>query len=59
MAKIKTKQTDASVLDFINSVDDAQKREDSLKLLAIFEELIGGKPKMWGPAIVGFGTYHY
>ena len=59
MAEIKTKQTDASVLDFINSVDDAQKREDSLKLLAIFEELIGGKPKMWGPAIVGFGTYHY
>jgi hypothetical protein len=59
MAEIKTKVNDASVKDFINSVADDVKQEDSLKLLEIFEEITGEKPKMWGTSIIGFGQYHY
>lgn len=59
MAEIKTKVNDASVIDFINSVEDEQKRKDSLQLLSIFEELTGETAKMWGTSIIGFGKYHY
>ncbi|HLW32984.1 MAG TPA: DUF1801 domain-containing protein [Aequorivita sp.] len=60
MAKNKTKETTANVEDFINSyVDTDQKREDSFQLLKIMEDLTAYKPKMWGPTIIGFGSYHY
>lgn len=59
MAELKTQKNDASVIDFINSVEDEVKREDSLALLKIYEEITGEKAVMWGPAIIGFGTYHY
>ncbi|MEQ1763067.1 MAG: DUF1801 domain-containing protein [Pyrinomonadaceae bacterium] len=54
--ELKTKATDASVDDFLNSVSDEQQREESTRLLKIFERVTGEAPKMWGPAIVGFGT---
>lgn len=54
----KTVETKNSVKDFINSVD-ASKRADSLKLIEIFKEQTGFDAKMWGPSIVGFGSYHY
>jgi hypothetical protein len=59
MGTIKTLVNDASVEDFINSVPDAVKREDSFKLLEIFSKITGEKPKMWGTSIIGFGQYHY
>jgi hypothetical protein len=59
MGTIKTLVNDASVEDFINSVPDAVKREDSFKLLEIFSRITGEKPKMWGTSIIGFGQYHY
>lgn len=59
MAEIKTKVTKASVLDFINKVPDQKKRKDTLALLALFKDVTGEKPQMWGPSIIGFGTYHY
>ncbi|MDM5334615.1 DUF1801 domain-containing protein [Ureibacillus composti] len=55
----KTKQTDNSVIEFIESVDSPKKREDAYKLLQIFEETSGYDAKMWGPSIIGFGSYHY
>lgn len=55
----KTKETDASVIEFIESVDSPKKREDAYKLLQIFEETSGFEAKMWGPSIIGFGSYHY
>lgn len=55
----KTKETDASVVEFIESVDSPKKREDAYKLLQIFEETSGFEAKMWGPSIIGFGSYHY
>ncbi|SOC36382.1 DUF1801 domain-containing protein [Ureibacillus acetophenoni] len=61
MAKyeIKTKFTDNSVVEFIESVESEKKREDAYKLLKIYEETTGYVAKMWGPSIIGFGTYHY
>ncbi|QQL51290.1 DUF1801 domain-containing protein [Mucilaginibacter ginkgonis] len=59
MAKNKTTETAASVGDFIAAVADDLKRVDSQKLVSIFENVTGQPAKMWGAAIVGFGSYHY
>jgi hypothetical protein len=59
MAEPKTKVTTASVTAFLNSVPDETKRKDSFVLLEMFEKITHEKAKMWGPAIVGFGLYHY
>jgi len=59
MAKNKTTETEGSVADFINAVADEKKRADSFKIIDIFESETGFEPKMWGPSIVGFGSYHY
>lgn len=59
MYELKTKQTDNSVIEFIEQVDSQKKREDAYKLLDIFTETTGFEAKMWGPSIIGFGSYHY
>jgi len=60
MAEIKTKQTNADVHEFISSfADTEQKRKDSFALLKLMQEFTGYEPKMWGPSIIGFGSYHY
>lgn len=60
MAGIKTKVHDADVHDFINQfADTEQKRADSFLLLKIMQEETGFEPRMWGPSMIGFGTYHY
>ena len=59
MAELKTKQTDASVKDFLNQVSDKQRRDDCFAIAKMMEEATGAKPKMWGTSIVGFGSYHY
>jgi len=59
MAELKTKPTAASVKEFLNQIPDKERREDCFAVAKIMEEVTGDKPKMWGPSIVGFGTYHY
>ncbi|MBM7621573.1 hypothetical protein JOC95_003462 [Bacillus tianshenii] len=59
MYELKTKETDNSVVEFIEAVDNPKKREDAYKLLDIFTETTGHQAKMWGPSIIGFGSYHY
>jgi Domain of unknown function (DU1801) len=59
MAELKTKLNDSSVEGFLNTVKDEQKRSDSFELLKIMQEISGEPPKMWGTAIIGFGSYHY
>ena len=59
MSELKTQKNNASVQAFIASVEDPQKRQDSQDLLALFSEVTGEKPVMWGDSIVGFGQYHY
>jgi hypothetical protein len=58
--KNKTIETQVNVIDFINSyVENDQKKNDSLQLIDLLSEWSGFQPKMWGPTIIGFGSYHY
>jgi len=59
MAELKTKKNTQSVEDFLNSISDERKRQDSFKILDLMEKATGVKPEMWGDSIVGFGSYHY
>ena len=60
MAKNKTAETTVNVEDFIHSfVDNDQKKADSFQLIKLMQEWSGFEPKMWGPTIIGFGSYHY
>jgi len=59
VAELKTKQTTASVKDFLESVTPEDKRKQGFELLELFEKVTGQKGKMWGSSIVGFGVYHY
>ena len=59
MAEPKTKPTKASVKEFLNQITDKERRDDCFTVAKIMEEITGDKPKMWGPSIVGFGTWHY
>ncbi|MEX2484660.1 MAG: DUF1801 domain-containing protein [Brumimicrobium sp.] len=60
MAKNKTTFTGVKIDDFLDSyVDNEQKKADSLQLIKLMSEWSGFEPKMWGPSIIGFGSYHY
>lgn len=59
LAQIKTRQTDSSVDDFINSLKSEQQRIDSMILLKIMKKASGEKPKMWGSSMIGFGKKIY
>ncbi len=59
MAKNKTTETTESVTGFLNKVADETKRKDAFRIVEIMQAQTGFEPKMWGPSIVGFGTYHY
>ena len=59
MAKLKTKQTRASVEAFLQKVADPKQREDCFTILEMMKEVTGLEPKMWGTSMVGFGSYHY
>ena len=59
MAELKTKLNDASVEDFLNNVENEQKRKDSFEIIKMMQQATKKEPKMWGPAIIGFGSYHY
>ena len=60
MAKNKTAETESSVIAFINTfVEDEAKRNDAFELVKIMQNVTGFEPKMWGPSIIGFGSYHY
>lgn len=55
-AELKTKQTDASVEDFLNSIENAERRTDGFRVLEMFKRRTGEEPRMWGPSIIGFGS---
>jgi hypothetical protein len=59
MAEIKTKLTTASVDDYLNSIKDDQVRADCRAIADIMQKATKAKPQMWGPSIVGFGSYLY
>lgn len=59
MAKNKTNFTEESVIDFVESVEQAQKKSDSYQLIKLMSEISGEPAQMFGPSIIGFGEYHY
>lgn len=59
MAEMKTRPSDDSVQAFLDSVENEQRREDSRQVLKLMQDVTGAEPRMWGPSIVGFGSYHY
>jgi hypothetical protein len=59
MAEAKTKPTGASVADYIASRANDEQRADCKALMAMFARVTGEKPRMWGPSIVGYGSYRY
>jgi hypothetical protein len=58
MAELKTKQTEASVEDFLSEIADETVRRDSKKISEMMEKATGARAKMWGVSIVGFGSRH-
>lgn len=58
-AEMKTKKTEASVEDFLNSIADEQRRADCFAVVEMMKKATKAEPKMWGASIVGFGHYHY
>lgn len=59
MAENKTKPTAQSVNEFIAAVEPERRREDAKVLDALFREVTGYEPVMWGPTMIGYGRYHY
>jgi hypothetical protein len=59
MAELKTKQTEARVSAFLDAVENEQRRADCRTVLNLMRAVTGEEPKMWGPSMVGFGSYHY
>ncbi|MGH1367792.1 MAG: DUF1801 domain-containing protein [Maritimibacter sp.] len=56
---MKTQPTPLSVVEHIAQVMPDRRREDAQKLDAIFRDVSGFEPRMWGPTIIGYGAYHY
>ena len=59
MAELKTRPTGVAVDAFLDAVPDPQRREDAKAVRALMERVSGEPAAMWGPSIVGFGSYHY
>lgn len=59
MAEAKTKQTEASVTAYLDAVADEQRRKDCYAVVELMKKATKAEPKMWGPSIIGFGSYHY
>jgi hypothetical protein len=59
MADNKTKPTSLSVTAFIDAITDPTRRTDAKTLVKVMQSAAGEKPRMWGPSIIGFGSYHY
>ena len=59
MAELKTQKNKASVSTFLNAIEDDGQRRDAKTIAKLMKELTGTKPAMWGPSMVGFGSYHY
>ncbi len=59
MAELKTQKNDADVEAFLNNVEPDKKRQDSFAIMNLMQEVTGEEPVMWGPSIVGFGSYRF
>lgn len=58
-AEIKTKATEVAAADFIAAIPDARRREEAAVIDVIHRRVTGHEPRMWGPSIIGYGSYDY
>jgi hypothetical protein len=59
MSENKTKPTETSVDQFIDAIEHVGKQADARVMDALFRKVTGVEPEMWGPTIIGYGSYHY
>ncbi len=59
MAEAKTKPTTSSVAEFLDGIENEQRRRDAREVMELMTELTGNSAEMWGPSIVGFGRRNY
>ena len=59
MYELKTKPTKVTVASYIAAIEDDERRRDCKAIVSMMKRVTGATPKMWGPSIVGFGSYHY
>ena len=59
MSENKTKPTNVSVDEFLAAVEHDRRRNDAVTVCELMQEVTGEEPVMWGPTMVGFGTYHF
>lgn len=59
MAEIKTKKNEASVEEFLNSIENEKRKADSFVVLELMKKITEDVPSMWGPSIIGLGHHHY
>ncbi|MET0842281.1 MAG: DUF1801 domain-containing protein [Mycetocola sp.] len=59
MAAPKTQQTDEDPQALIDGIEDERKRADADRLLRLMADVTGEPPKLWGPTMIGFGSFHY
>ena len=59
MSEPKTKPTEVSAESHIAAITNEEQRSDARTLVALMRRVTGQEPRMWGPSIVGFGSYHY
>jgi len=59
MAELKTRATEIDVAAFLDAVPDPRRRDEGRALDALYRKVTRCEPKMWGPSIVGYGSYHY
>ncbi|WP_258102787.1 DUF1801 domain-containing protein [Marinoscillum sp. MHG1-6] len=59
MSDLKTTPNNQSVTEFLDAVPNETRKKDARAVLQLMKKITGKKPVMWGPSIVGFGTYHY
>ena len=57
--KLKTSKNNASVSEYLNSIEPAEARSEAKTLAKLFKQITGAKPKMWGGSIIGYGEYKY
>ena len=59
MSENKTKMTGASVKAYLDKVESEKQKKDAFEILAMMKRITKKEPKMWGPALIGFDSYHY
>ena len=59
MAENKTQPTNVAAEEFLAAVEHPGRRADGFELLEMMRGITGQEALMWGPTIVGFGSYHY